>query len=305
VAAHEAIVAIDFAHIILFYVTMFFVVHAFFLIKTSLSTAVNYRRLFAESTASVIAAVEETYQSRIGKFLFQLKYLPLSSVRDRVEFSVIHTIFDATYCLPKKFDFAEYLSNSYARYSLKLIHRSLFSWFILIVCVIANFIRIEAGYSCHIRTVGDSGGGHRRLGSTPVYAPSYAPTYYGYGGNSTGGTHHDDHADDHTDDGHHGTDDHHDDHHGTDDHALAYYLHLNEMCHTWTFQLFLIGGAILILYTFFVVYFSRVYKIRLIEHAGVKGPEEATEFLRYKDRRKVSLYFCFADSVCVLLTMSF
>ena len=251
-AAHEAIVAIDFAHIILFYVTMFFVIHAFFLIKTSLSTAVSYRRLFAETTQNILADVEETCRNWFGKFFFQLKYLPLSAVRDRLEFNLIHTIFNSTYCLPENFDFAEYLSNSYARYSLKLIHRSLFTWLMLIVSVIANFIRIQAGYSCHI--ISTSSSSHRRLGGTVT----------------------DDHAAT--------TDD-----HATDDHAIAENIaEHNEDCHIWTLELFLIGGACLILYTALVVYMSRLYKIRLIQYAGVKGPDESIEFMRYKNKRLVS-----------------
>ena len=227
---HEVIVAIDFAHIILFYLTMFFVVHAFFLIKTSISTAVRYRRIFAQTTHSLLAVVEAMNSDKIRKFFFELKYIPLSSIRDRVEFHLLHTIFSSKYLLPEDFDFAAYLSLSYAKYSLKLINRSITTWFVLILLIIINFIRIHAGFNCHIITT-DTAAAHRYLGGTTEPAPT-------------------------TDDDHHAT---------TDDHALDA-LHdieyKNSMCHTDTIRYFLLSGAVLLLYTVIVVYVSRVYKIR-------------------------------------------
>lgn len=227
---HEVIIAIDFAHIILFYLTMFFVVHAFFLIKTSISAAFHYRRIFAQSTKSLLEAVEVMHTNKILKFFFELKYIPLSSLRDRVEYNLIHTIFSSKYLLPEDFDFGAYLSQSFARYSLKLINRSITTWFVLFLLVIINYIRIQAGFNCHIVTTSEA---HRYLGESTTTPPATT------------------------------TDDHHvtDDHHATDDH-LADIQRANDLCHTDTIRYFLLCGAVLLFYTVIVVYVSRVYKIR-------------------------------------------
>jgi hypothetical protein len=151
----------------------------------------------------------------------------LSSIRDRVEYNLIHTIFHSTYILPEDFSFAEYLSHSYARFSLKLTNRSLFTWFMFLLSILANFLRIRAGYACHM--ISSPTATHRRMMDS--YSSSGSTTV------------------------------------ATDDHQLLLeeeILAKNEFCHRQTLRLFLAAGCSLTFFTLLVVYVSRVYKIRLV-----------------------------------------
>lgn len=113
--------AVDFAQIVLFKIAIFFVVHALYLIKLSLSIESLCPAYFAEKTSDLRNKVQEMYQNYRRSFWFRQQYLPFSTARDLVEFSLIHSLFYSAYALPKEFNFAVYLSGSFARFLLKLI----------------------------------------------------------------------------------------------------------------------------------------------------------------------------------------
>lgn len=155
--------AVDFAHIVLFYVTIFFVLHAISLIKLSLSIESTYREYFAEKTTDLRQKVQTALDHPVSRFFFFQKYLPFSHTRDLVEFSLIHSIFYSTYALPPEFNFSAYLSGSFARFSLKTIKRSLSTWLVLLVLVIINYARLMAGYGCVVSEQEDDEGRRRIL----------------------------------------------------------------------------------------------------------------------------------------------
>ena len=144
------ITAIDFSHVYLFFVTFFFVMHAFYLMFMSVWSASSYRSMFTEKTLDLLGSLEKVKASSYEAFLFSVKQLPLCSVRNRVEFSMIHSLFTKTYLLPEGFDFPYYLSGCFNRFALRTINRSMFTWVVLLVIVACNFFRIFVGLSCAV-----------------------------------------------------------------------------------------------------------------------------------------------------------
>lgn len=154
--------AIDFSHVYLFFVTFFFVMHAFYLMFMSVWSSSTYRAMFTEKTKDLISAVETVKASRWSSFLFNVKEFPLSSVRNRVEFSIIHALFLKTYLIPEDFDFPYYLHGCFDRFALRTINRSMFTWVVLLFIVLCNFIRIAIGWSCHVPAEEEEVEGERR-----------------------------------------------------------------------------------------------------------------------------------------------
>lgn len=148
----QIIVAIDFAHIVLFYLTIFFVLYALYLIVISLHFSFKYRQYDTYSIIDLVESVERNYESLLGRLTFRMKYLPLSSHRNVVEYKMIQSIFNASYLVPPDFNFAGYLNGCFLRYALKTVNRSFLTWFLLIASVGLNYIRLGyVDYSCAIR----------------------------------------------------------------------------------------------------------------------------------------------------------
>lgn len=154
---HTWILAIDFAHILLFFITVFFVMIALFLMKAAISTKYLYRRLNGESLSDLIKTLKEVKTSSIRLFFFNL---PNSKLREKIEFKVLSSLFLSTYKLPANFDFPAYLSNCFSRFALKTIERSMFTYLTLMLIIVANFFRVFIGFSCQIPHGDDD---HRRL----------------------------------------------------------------------------------------------------------------------------------------------
>lgn len=161
------IVAIDFAHIILFYMTIFFVVHAIYFIRISIYNHRRNRGHFARSIKSLVEQIEALEQKpwwHPARWLFHSDLLLLSSLRSKAEFKIVQTIFQALYLVPRNFNYPAYISGCYERYALKTTNRSLASWFILLVAILVNYLRLFIGYSCTIHHYSNSS--HRLLGSS-------------------------------------------------------------------------------------------------------------------------------------------
>ncbi len=158
--------AIDFSHVYLFFVTFFFVMHAFYLMFMSVWSSSSYRSMFTEKTVDLMAVLNKVKGNWWDRFLFNVKALPLCSVRNRVEFSMIHSLFVKTYLLPVDFDFPFYLSGCFDRFALKTINRSMFTWIVLLVIVAFNFLRILVGLSCAVPSEEEEGERRRFLQET-------------------------------------------------------------------------------------------------------------------------------------------
>eukprot|EP00597_Dinobryon_sp_UTEXLB2267_P015777 CAMPEP_0170113682 /NCGR_PEP_ID=MMETSP0020_2-20130122/10103_1 /TAXON_ID=98059 /ORGANISM="Dinobryon sp., Strain UTEXLB2267" /LENGTH=1358 /DNA_ID=CAMNT_0010340223 /DNA_START=228 /DNA_END=4304 /DNA_ORIENTATION=+ len=162
------IVGIDFSHIVIFFLTFFFVIHAFYLMWTSVSCASTYRKMFSEKRSELISSISDMKDQPLIRYLFQFNYLPLSNLRDRVEFNLAIAIFRDTYWLPDDFNYSSYISSCFDRYALKTINRSVFTWFVLALLGVANYLRIINGsigtQGCKEAFAAESS--HRRLSET-------------------------------------------------------------------------------------------------------------------------------------------
>ncbi len=172
----DFILAIDFAHITLFFLTIFFVCHTLFLIKASISVARSYRKYYALSSAVLLKSIVVGRETIMWKVTPLLKYMPFFRLRDHVEFSIIHSIFDASYLLPDKFNFPAYLSSCFARFSLKLINRSIYSWLAIIIAIVVNIGRVGIGESCSIKEAASAG--HRFLAEKGSSADDHSIAEY-------------------------------------------------------------------------------------------------------------------------------
>lgn len=151
----EKITAVDFSHILLFFTTIFFVVHAVYLIFRSVTFLQKYRQYSLENLEDLIYQVRLAFTTDLyptQKFLLQNPFVSLSSLQFRVEYKILHLLFDSHYYVPTDFDFASYLSGCFADFTLSIINRSLVSWVVLSILIVVNYARIKAGFKCDYAT---------------------------------------------------------------------------------------------------------------------------------------------------------
>ena len=135
------VISLDFSHILLFFVAIYFVVHTFYLITVSIGASNHYTRLNAENAFELNTSKSQF--TWLQNFIFNLSYFPFSSMREKFEFKLLHILFKETFAkLPDDFSFNLYLSKSFEQYSLMIMDFSPFSWAVVYMVVIANFIRI-------------------------------------------------------------------------------------------------------------------------------------------------------------------
>lgn len=144
---HEWMESIDFSHVYLFFVTFFFVMHAFYLMAKSVSAVSEYRLMYSERTELMIEGLQNLKSSWWGTFLFNLKMLPFCSTRNHVEFSLTQSLFTKLYRLPEDVDFPYYLSGCFDRFALRTINRSMFTWVVLLFFVALNYFSIRYNFT--------------------------------------------------------------------------------------------------------------------------------------------------------------
>lgn len=256
---HKWILGIEFSHILVFYLTFFFVAHAFYLMRTSVICSRKYRQRFCEQPKHLIAKVEN--QSDQEKLLYGFTYMPFQDLRNRVEFQLIHFLFNETYLLSEGFNFASYLSGCFDRYALKTINRSMFTWLILMILSVLNYVRIIAGFGfhdCRGPPEEAAAGGHRYLsGGTTEDNTSSDPHDTGSG-------------------------------HYYSSHAGEEEVLVSKVCPTMNVKLFVFMAILLVAYTIILVLVSRLYKLRLINRIGFKGPGDYLKFLKFAEDNKLS-----------------
>ena len=142
-SADNWIEAVDFAHILVFFTALFFVVHAFFLILLSASLSKTYQRIHHTHIKSILKKIEED-KSWWGKFLNNrlAAYIPGAKLRSYTEFKILHALFRDTYHLPLSFNFSGYLIGCHEKYALELLDIGAFSWMSLIFLSVINLVRV-------------------------------------------------------------------------------------------------------------------------------------------------------------------
>jgi hypothetical protein len=147
---NDKIVIFDIVHYIIFFICIFFVMHALYIMVLSIFSAKTYESLHSMPTSEVIQRIVNTESSWLSRFAF--KYLPFNSLARTIEFKVIYVLFRETYNLPRSFDYGAYLSGCFERYALKVLNMGVWSWVVLCVLAVANFVRTkvdgDTNYSC-------------------------------------------------------------------------------------------------------------------------------------------------------------
>ncbi len=133
--------AIDFAHIILFFVALFFVFHVLYLMYIGTTITKMYRFLHKERYDSLLSMVTGLKNDTWGRIIYNVN--PFSFLRQKVKFKIIHSLFRDNYSLPETFDFASYLNGCFEGYALKIIDIGIYGWVIIIFLSITNYIRIK------------------------------------------------------------------------------------------------------------------------------------------------------------------
>lgn len=126
---------------------IFFVAHAMYIMILSMHTTKVYDRLHCHSVADLMTDYTKEMENKINAFLFTVPYLPVSSLRQAVEFKIIYALFRDTFWLPSDFDYGSYLGRSFEKYSLRMINIGLSSWVIMIFLSGVNYVRILLGPS--------------------------------------------------------------------------------------------------------------------------------------------------------------
>lgn len=153
-SVNEKIVIFDIVHYIIFFICIFFVMHALYIMVLSVFSAKTYERLHFMPMSEVIQRIVHTETSSLYNFAF--KYLPFNSLQRTIEFKVIYVLFRETYNLPRSFDYGSYLSGCFERYALKVLNMGVWSWIILCVLAVANYTRTkvdgDTNYSCEMKS---------------------------------------------------------------------------------------------------------------------------------------------------------
>ena len=133
--------AIDFAHIILFFVALFFVLHVLYLMYLGTTISKMYRSLHKERDDTLLSMVDRLENDIWDRIIYNNN--PFSFLRQKVKFKIIHSLFRDNYSLPETFDFASYLNGCFEGYALKIIDIGIYGWVIIIFLSLTNYIRIK------------------------------------------------------------------------------------------------------------------------------------------------------------------
>lgn len=147
---YHVIEIFDFVHYVIFFICIFFVAHSLYIMLQSLLASKQYEKLHSLSLTNLIQDLVITESNNFKSFMYT--YLPMSSLRNAIEFKIIYALFRDTYSLPASFDYGYYLSGCFERYSLKVMNMSIWSWGILLILDAANYLKVKYGsgnLSCH------------------------------------------------------------------------------------------------------------------------------------------------------------
>eukprot|EP01041_Mallomonas_annulata_P010434 gene10434-21775_t len=134
----EWIQAIDFAHILLFFMALFFVVHACFLIYVSMSLATEYQQMHFIEIHEILKRIK-SITSRWSIFFYRSKFSPGTEIRHLVEFKIIHGLFRDCYSLPLLFNYPLYLTGCHEKYALALLDIGVFGYGTIMIFAGLNY----------------------------------------------------------------------------------------------------------------------------------------------------------------------
>lgn len=136
---------IEISHMFLFFLAIFFMTHAGYLMRMSIRVTKELRQLYLVPMKTLLTDLANLNDSSLARFLYRITFTPitLSPVRDRAEFKVLQCLFQDTYKISVGFDFAAYLQGCLERYSLKTIEIGPLNWAVVVIIVVLNYFRSQ------------------------------------------------------------------------------------------------------------------------------------------------------------------
>lgn len=136
----------EFAHIVMLFVGINFVVESFLLV--ALIEGRNKTLLRHDNSSSeqlLLEYLDMQKQGGIMQTLFNygLVSIPVPELREKIEYKIIQEYFVRSYNLPAEFKFANYLCTLLKSFVFSLIEVRPISWFIIAALVVLNYARIK------------------------------------------------------------------------------------------------------------------------------------------------------------------
>ena len=144
---------LDFVGYVVFFVSIFFVLHALYIIGLSLASSKKYEQFQSQSLADVLKEISDLpYFGRLQRVLYSWRFGSFSRLREKAEFKIITALFRDTYLIPYNFNFGLYLSGCFEKYSMRIINISYSNWMFLLILLMGNYLRVKFGnletYNC-------------------------------------------------------------------------------------------------------------------------------------------------------------
>lgn len=160
--ATELLLSMDFSGYLIFFITMFHVIHGIYIIGLSLITAKEYDQLHSYSNMTLLNDYSRHIKSSwFYSFLFARQFSPiyLTTIRKQFEFKILFSLFRHTYWLPVNFHYGLYLSQCLERYSERIMTIGPTGWTFLLVVIVCNYLRTAYGvseiYNCNLSSSND------------------------------------------------------------------------------------------------------------------------------------------------------
>lgn len=136
----------EFAHIVLLFVGINFVVESFLLV--ALIEGRNKELLKHDNSSSEQLLLEYLDLQRKGGimqtlFNYGLVSIPVPELREKIEYKIIQEYFVRSYNLPAEFKFANYLCTLLKSFVFSLIEVRPISWLLIALLVVLNYVRIK------------------------------------------------------------------------------------------------------------------------------------------------------------------
>jgi hypothetical protein len=150
---HDLFRVTEFVHYILFFVAIFYVAHALYIMFISMMTSSRYEKMHAQPVMNVLDRYAKLERTWYGELVTSIPYISFDITRSTAEFKIINALFRDTYWLPFDFDFGSYLSGCLGHYSLHMINIGIYCWMILVILSLMNLARINllpnSAFNCH------------------------------------------------------------------------------------------------------------------------------------------------------------
>jgi hypothetical protein len=95
-AAQSWIYNLDFVGYVIFFIAIFFVAHALYIMAVSIYSSKQYARFHVMTISELLQQVADTSSTWYWNAMYNFQYLPFSSVRTKAEFKIIYILFRDT-----------------------------------------------------------------------------------------------------------------------------------------------------------------------------------------------------------------